>query len=167
MKEILIKSQVISPDGQFISLSKVIQDLAKEALLARVEFSMSGEISNYETIINQIRRNLMKGIDPQNDLAPSPPNCNLNRVFCDKLNLSTIDPPINRMQRTLENIQVENQNLYGSQPNVNRIAIGGFSRPRVFQQARDQTLPGPRIGVAISLEILMVGIIIMRLIIKI
>ena len=97
MKEILIKSQVISPDvinGQFISLSKVIQDLAKEALLARVEFSMCGEILNYETIINQIRRNALKGIDPQNDLAPSPPNRNLNSIFRDELNLSTIDPPI-------------------------------------------------------------------------
>ena len=36
----------------------------------------------------------MKGIDPQNDLVPSPPNCNLDSVFCNELNLSTIDPPM-------------------------------------------------------------------------
>ena len=92
----LIKSQIISPvviNIQFNSLSRVIQDLVKEALLARVEVSMSGKISNYETIINQISRNAMKGIDPHNDLGPSPTNHNLNRVFCDELNLSTIDPP--------------------------------------------------------------------------
>ena len=131
--EMLIKSQVISPDvnnRQYNSLSRVIQDLTKEALLARVEFSMCGEISNYKTIINQIRRNVMKGIDPQNDLAPSLPNHNLDSVFCNELNLSTIDPPNNRMQRTLENIEVENQNLYGSQPSVNRINIIGYYRTR-------------------------------------
>ena len=81
----------------------------------------------------------MKGINPQNDLEPSPPNHNLKSVFCNELNLSTIDPPNNRMQRTLENIEVENQNLYGSQPSVNRINIGGLSRPSVLQQVRDQT----------------------------
>ena len=103
----MIKSQVISPDiinRQFNSLTRVIQDLTKEALLARVEFSMCGEIASYETIINQIRWNAMKGIDPQSDLVPSPPNRNLNSVFHDELNLSTIDPPINRMQRNLEKI---------------------------------------------------------------
>ena len=144
--EMLIKSLVISPDvinGKFISLSRVIKNLTKEALLARVEFSKCGEISNYETIINQIRRNEMKGIDPQNDLAPSPPNPNLNRVYQDELNLSTIYPPNNRMQRTVENIQVENQNLYASQSDVNSIVIGGVLRPSVLHQVRDQTLPGP------------------------
>ena len=96
---------------------------------------MCGEISNYETIINQIRRNAMKGINPQNDLAPSPPNRNQNRVFRDELDLSTIEPPNNRMQRTVENIQVENQNLYGSQSNVNSIVIGGVSRPSMYNKS--------------------------------
>ena len=85
----------------------------------------------------------MKGINPQNDLVPSPPNLNQNRVFRDELNSSTIEPPNNRMQRTVENIQVENQNLYGSQSNVNSIVIGKISIPSVLQQVRDQTLPGP------------------------
>ena len=57
-RELLLNSQVISPDTidrQFNSLTRVIQDLAKEALLVRVEFSMCGEIANYKTIMNQIR----------------------------------------------------------------------------------------------------------------
>ena len=84
----------------------------------------------------------MKGIDPQNDLAPSPTNQNLNRLFRDELNLSTIDSPNNRKQRTVENFQVENQNLYGSWSNVNIIVIEGVLRPSVLQRFRDQTLPG-------------------------
>ena len=82
--EILLNSQVISPFGinrQFNSLSRVIQDLAREALLARVDFPMCGEISNYKTIINRIRQNAMKGIDSQIDLVPSPPNPNSDSVF--------------------------------------------------------------------------------------
>ena len=116
--EMLLNSQVISPDiinRQFNSLSRVIQDLA-----------MCGEISNYKAIIYQIRQNAMKGIDLQNDLAPSPPNRNLDSVLCNKLNLSTIYPPNNRMQKNLESIEVENQNLFSSQPNVNRITIWGL-----------------------------------------
>ena len=85
----------------------------------------------------------MKGIYPQSDLAPSPPNRNSDSVFCNELNLSAIDPPNNRMQRTLESIEIEDQNLYGSQSNVDRITIGGISRPSVLHQVRDKTLPGP------------------------
>ena len=118
--------------------------MAKEALSARVEFSMCEEIANYQPLyVKQIRWNAMKGIDPQSDLVPSPSNRNLNSVFSDKLNLSTIDLPNNRMQRTLENIEVENQNLNGSQSNVNCIDIGEFSRPSVLQQVWDQNSPGP------------------------
>ena len=48
--EILLNSLVIPPIGinrQFESLSRVIHDLAREALLARVDFLVCGEISNY------------------------------------------------------------------------------------------------------------------------
>ena len=82
--EILLISQVIPPVGinrQFDSLSRVIQDLAREALLARVDFPMCGEISNYKTIINLIRQNVLKGFDPLIDLVPSPPNRNWDSVF--------------------------------------------------------------------------------------
>ena len=60
--ELLLNSLVIPPigiDRQIESLSRVIQDLAREALLARVDFLVCGddflvcgEISNYKTIIN-------------------------------------------------------------------------------------------------------------------
>ena len=78
----------------------------------------------------------MKGINPQSDLGPSPSNCNMNSVFSDELNLSIIDSPNNKMQRTLENIEVENQNLYGSQSNVNPVDIGRLSRPSVLQTSQ-------------------------------
>ena len=52
--EILLNSQIIPPVGinrQFDLFSKVIQDLAREALLARVDIPMCREISNYKNII--------------------------------------------------------------------------------------------------------------------
>ena len=33
--------------------------------------------------------------------------------------------------------------MYGSQSNIDRITIGGTSRPSVLYQVRNQTLPGP------------------------
>ena len=95
--ERLINSQIISLDvinRQFNSLYRETQDLARKALLARVEFTMCGEISNYKTIINQVRQNAKNGIVLHNDLAPSLPNRNLDSVFGNELSLSTIDPPI-------------------------------------------------------------------------
>ena len=85
----------------------------------------------------------MKVIDPRIDLEPSPSNHNSHCVFRNEFNLSTIDPPSNRMQRTLAVIEIEDQNLYGSQSDTDRITIGGNSRPSVLHQVRDQTLPGP------------------------
>ena len=131
--EILLISQVIPPVGinrQFDSLSRVIQDLAREALLARVDFLICGEISNYKNIINQMRQNALIGIDLQISLAPSHPNPNSDSVFRNEMNMSTIDPPSNRMQRTLEIIEIDDQNLYGSQSNS--ITIGGISRPSLL-----------------------------------
>ena len=74
---------------------------------------------------------------------PSPPNPNSDSVFRNLLNLSTIDPPSDRMQRTLEVIEIEDQNIYGSQSNADYITIGGNLRPSVLHQVRDKTLPGP------------------------
>ena len=64
-----------------------------------------GEISNYKNIIVKLRQNTLEGIDPGIDLAPSPPNRN-KTVFHNELNLSTIGPLSNRMQRTLKAIQI-------------------------------------------------------------
>ena len=47
------------------------------------------------------------------------------------------------MQRTLEVIEIEVQNLYGPQSNTDCIAIEGNSWTSVLHQVRDQTLPGP------------------------
>ena len=69
------------------------------------------------------------GNDPQIDMAPSLPNQNLDSVFRNELNLSTINPPSNRMQRTLEVIDIEDQNLCGSQSNIDCITVGGNVRP--------------------------------------
>ena len=87
----------------------------------------------------------MKGIDTHNDLVPLPPNPNWDSVFHDVLDLSTIDPPNNRMQRTLEIIEIEDQNLYSPQSNVDCINLGGISRPSVLHQVRDQTSPGQKL----------------------
>ena len=46
------------------------------------------------------------------------------------------------MQRT-EVIEIEDQNLYGSQSYTDCITIGGNLRPSVLHQVRDQPLPGP------------------------
>ena len=83
------------------------------------------------------------------------------------MNLSTIDPPDNRIQRTLESIEVENQNLYGSQPNVNPITMGE-SQDQVYcnKSGIKNRLVLDLLWVAISLEIIMVGVIIVRLITK-
>ena len=82
--ETLLNCQVVSPVGinrQFDSFSKAIQDLARKGLLARVDIPMCVEISNYKNIIVQIRRNALKGMDPQINLVHSPPNHNSNSFF--------------------------------------------------------------------------------------
>ena len=91
----------------------------------------------------QIRWNALKGVDLQIDLAPFHPNRNLDSVICKELKLSTIDPPNNRMQRTLKVIEIEDQNLCGSQSNTDCITVERNLRLVVLHQVRDQTLSGP------------------------
>ena len=128
----LLNCQAVSPveiNRQFDSFDKIIQDLERQAILARYDILMCREITNFKNIIVQIRRNALKGIDPQIDLAPSLPNRNSDSVFCNELNISTIDPPSKRMQKTLEVIEIEDQNLCGSQSNADCITVGGKLRP--------------------------------------
>ena len=140
---------------------KVIQDRA------RVDIPMCREMSNYKNIKVRIRRNALKGIDPRIDLVPSPPNRNSECVFSNELNLSTIDPPSNRMQRTLEVIEIEDQNFYGSQSNTDCITIGGNSKPSVLHQVKAQTCLVPDwFRVAIHSEIILARTFTVRLIIK-
>ena len=52
--ETLLNCQAVSPveiNRQFDSFTKVIQDLARQTLLARVDIPMWGEISNCKNII--------------------------------------------------------------------------------------------------------------------
>ena len=88
-------------------ICKIIHDLANQALLAKVDIPICA-----------IRWSTLRGIDPQIDMAPFLPNQNLDSVFRNELNLSTINPPFSRMQRTLEIIEIEDQNLHGSQSNL-------------------------------------------------
>ena len=69
----------------------------------------------------------------------------MDNVFHDELDLSTIDNPTNRMQRTSEVIEIGDQNLYGPKSNTVSIAIGGNPRPNVLHQVRDQILPDPEL----------------------
>ena len=74
-------------------ICKIIHDLANQALLAKVDIPICA-----------IRWSTLRG--------------NLDSVFRNELNLSTINPPFSRMQRTLEIIEIEDQNLHGSQSNL-------------------------------------------------
>ena len=96
--EILTKSHVISPEvinEQVRYLSKISQDLAKEAIVARGDLTLCGEISYYKNIVNQIKQKALKGINPPSNLVSSPSNLNLNtnRVLQHELNIFTIDSP--------------------------------------------------------------------------
>ena len=128
---------------------------------------MCGDISNYKKITKQIRQNGMKWIDSQNDLAPSPPNLNLDSVFCNVLNLSTIDPPNYRIQRTLEIIEIDDQNVCGVQSNVDRFTLReSLDQVNCTKLGIKHYLVLDKFWVAIHLEIMMAGIVIVRLIIK-
>ena len=59
----------------------------------------------------RIKQNGLKGVDvaiPHSDI-------NLDSSFHHELNLSSIDPPSNRMQTIHGVVEVQNQNLYGSE----------------------------------------------------
>ena len=65
-----------------------------------------------------------------------------------EVNLSTIDSPNNRMQKTVENFQVENQTLYGSESNLSygegRVSeISKNKRMSTNARVGDQNLYGP------------------------
>ena len=68
-----------------------------------------------------------------------------NSVFRNELNFSSINPPSNRMQRSMDVIEVENQNLYGSESNVDCIYTGGNVQWLAFHQVRDQILLDPEL----------------------
>ena len=59
------ESQFMSLDAindQASSLAELSQDLAKEAIMAGVDLTLCGEISNYKNIVTQIKENTLKRI---------------------------------------------------------------------------------------------------------
>ena len=77
-------------NDQASSLAKLSQDLAKEAIMAGVDLTLCGEISNYKNIVTQIKKNNLKRINPQSNLMSSPFNLNWKRALRNDLNISTI-----------------------------------------------------------------------------
>ena len=68
-----------------------------------------------------------------------------NSVFRNELNLFSINPPSNRMQRSMDVVEVENQNMYGSESNVDCINTGGNVQSLPLHQVRDQLLHDPKL----------------------
>ena len=94
--EIVLKIQVISVvaiNWHFNFFFKRAHDLSNQARLARIDIFTCRTIANLKNIIECIRWSTLKGIDPQIDMAPFHSNQTLNSIFCNKLNLSTINPP--------------------------------------------------------------------------
>ena len=109
--------------------------------MARVGIPTCGAISSWKDVIAHIQRSALRGVDPQIDMAPSLSCQTLDSIFCKKLNLSTINPLSIRMLRTLEVVEIEDQNLHGSESNIDCINVGGNVRPFALHQVRDQILP--------------------------
>ena len=86
-------------------------------------------------------------MDSQIDIAILPSDLNLDSSFHHELNLSSIDPPSNRMQTIHGIVEIQNQNLYGSESNIDCLYKGGNVRLIGIPQSRilevgDQNLHG-------------------------
>ena len=114
----------------------MICELANQAFLARVDIPTCRAISNLKTVITPIKRSEL--INSQTDMAPSHSSQLSDSVFCYELNLSSINPPSNKMQRLMDVIEIEDQNAYGPESNFDCINVGGNMRSFVLHQVRDQ-----------------------------
>ena len=74
-------------------LTKLSQDLAKEAIMTGVDLSLCGRISNYKTDIARIQKKMLKKSESRSNLTSSPTSLRRNRMIRDELNISSIDPP--------------------------------------------------------------------------
>ena len=75
-------------------LTKLSQDLAKEAILTGVEISLCARISDYKNDIAQIKEKMLKKIKSQSNMTSSPTSLSENRVIRVELNISSIGFPI-------------------------------------------------------------------------
>ena len=81
-------------NDQAYELTKLSQDLAKEAIMTGVELSLCGRISDYKTKVALIKDKRLKKIKTRSNLISSPTNLSGNRVIRGELNISSIEPPI-------------------------------------------------------------------------
>ena len=105
------------------------------------------DISNLTDVIARIKLNGLKGADSQIDMAIPCSDLNLDSSFHPELNLSSIDPPSSRMQMIHGVVEIQNQNLYGSESNVDCLYKRGHVRSIGIPQSRivavrDQNLHG-------------------------
>ena len=77
------ESQLISIDAinnRAYLLTKLSQDLAKEAIMAGVELTLCGRISDYKNVIIQIKEKILERIKTRSNLTSSPTNLSRDRV---------------------------------------------------------------------------------------
>ena len=94
-------------------------------------------------VIARIKQNGLKGADSQIDIAILWATLSLECFFRHELNLSTINPPSNRMQMTSEVVEIRDQNLYGPESYSDCINMGGNMRSFALHQGGDHILSGP------------------------
>ena len=77
------ESQLISIDAinnRAYLLTKLSQDLAKEAIMAGVELTLCGRIYDYKNVIIQIKEKILERIKTRSNLTSSPTNLSRDRV---------------------------------------------------------------------------------------
>ena len=92
--------------------------------MARVSIPICRDISSLTGVIARIKQNGLKGADPQIDIPIPRSYLSLNSSSHQELKLS-IDPPTIRVQTIHGVIEVQDQNLYGSESNIYRLHEGG------------------------------------------
>ena len=117
-------------------MSKIITELSNQALLARVSVLICRDISSLTDVIVRIKQNILKGADSQIDTAIQRSNLNLDPSFHHELNLSSIEPPSSRMQTVHGVVEILDQNLYGSESNIDCFYKVGNVRLKVIPLSR-------------------------------
>ena len=92
--------------------------MAKEALLAQVEYSVCGQISHYETSLKRIRRNALTENELQGNVESFPLTLNVSTILQDELNISVNERTRYTLETSAHDVQVVIKNLNGSGFNV-------------------------------------------------
>ena len=88
----LISMDVICEHAKI--LTRLSQELAKEAIMTGVEISLCGRISDYKTDIARIKEKMLKKIKSQSNMISSLASLSGNRVIRGESHISSIDSPI-------------------------------------------------------------------------